>query len=334
MVSVILPVYNVEDYLEECLCSLRDQSLKNFEVIAVNDGSTDGSLKILEDFRTSNPLLKLNIISQFNQGLSEARNTGLTYCNGDYVLFMDSDDWISHDYLELLYSTAIAFESDIVLTDFIRTKGKDDQGTINKGYLANSPCIPFNGEKNALIEYLNCQIVIVAWNKLIRKSLIVDNGFRFPGGVWYEDIPMVKLFYYAKRFDYVKSTYYYYRQREGSITKTVSTRIYEKYRVLIEVKEFLELEGLRVELHAVFNKFYGYTAILEIINSLIVTGSLFSEEGKKIKKFFCNTPEARSLFKNMFGNKFMTLTEKLSILLINRFLPLYYLAFKVRLKLK
>ena len=115
-ISVVLPVYNVANYLRKCLDSLVNQTFKDFEVICVNDGSTDLSLGILEGYAVSDSRFK--IITQENQGLSGARNTGIKHVQGDYVLFVDSDDWLEENALELLYEHVKGFNSDITMFKF------------------------------------------------------------------------------------------------------------------------------------------------------------------------------------------------------------------------
>ena len=112
-ISVIIPVYNVEKYLKECLDSVINQTLKDIEIICVNDGSTDNSLNILENYAKKDN--RIIVISQKNKGLSGARNTGLKYCSGEYVSFIDSDDYVSKDLFELTYNNAISNNSDLVI---------------------------------------------------------------------------------------------------------------------------------------------------------------------------------------------------------------------------
>ena len=111
-ISVVLPVYNVEEYLRQCLDSLANQTFEDFEVICVNDGSGDSSLSILEEYASEDERFK--IISQENKGLSGARNTGMDYIKGKYTIFVDSDDWLELNALEKLYNKIIALDSDIL----------------------------------------------------------------------------------------------------------------------------------------------------------------------------------------------------------------------------
>ena len=112
-ISVVVPVYNVEKYLRECLDSLANQTFEDFEVICVNDGSDDSSLSILEEYASEDERFK--IVSQENKGLSGARNTGMNYIKGRYLLFLDSDDWLELNALELLYNHANALNSEMVI---------------------------------------------------------------------------------------------------------------------------------------------------------------------------------------------------------------------------
>ena len=112
-ISVVVPVYNVEKYLRECLDSLANQTFEDFEVICVNDGSDDSSPDILEEYASEDERFK--IVSQENKGLSGARNTGMNYIKGRYLLFLDSDDWLELNALELLYNHANALNSEMVI---------------------------------------------------------------------------------------------------------------------------------------------------------------------------------------------------------------------------
>ena len=121
-ISVIIPVYNVEEYLERCLNSVVNQTFKDLEIICVNDGSTDSSGEILQKFARKDARIK--IIKRPNGGLSAARNTGLEVMSGEYFAFLDSDDWIDLNFYEKLYEKAKEFDADIAMADFIR-KGKN-----------------------------------------------------------------------------------------------------------------------------------------------------------------------------------------------------------------
>ena len=118
IISIIVPVYNTGKYLEKCLESIISQSLTNFEVICIDDGSTDNSYDILTTYKEKYNNFK--IIYQENQGVAIARNNGLKYANGDYIIFIDSDDFITNDYLEKLYNESIITNADVVICNFYR----------------------------------------------------------------------------------------------------------------------------------------------------------------------------------------------------------------------
>ena len=124
-ISVIIPVYNVEKYLKECLNSVINQTLKDLEIICVNDGSIDNSLKIMKEYALKDPRIK--ILSQKNQGVSEARNFGIKNATGEYVAFLDADDCVSLDFYEKLYTKAKETNSDIVVSEYMYRFNKNSK---------------------------------------------------------------------------------------------------------------------------------------------------------------------------------------------------------------
>ena len=204
-VSVIVPVYNVEQYLEKCLKSLINQKFNNYEIIVVNDGSPDGSQKIIDKYVKKYPELVKGYIKQ-NGGLSSARNYGLKMASGKYVAFVDSDDYVTDNYLSSLYDDAKKNNSDIVVCDIIKKCGNNEE--ILSCY--------FNGDndifKNMLIS------LPAAWNKLYSKSLFVDNNIYYPDNIYYEDLATTgRLLVNAKKISYIDKALYYYIIRDGSI---------------------------------------------------------------------------------------------------------------------
>ncbi len=234
-ISIIVPVYNVEIYLERCLNSLIKQTLKDIEIIIVNDGSTDKSLEICNIFAQKDDRIK--IINQKNGGLAIARNTGLEYVSGDYIGFIDSDDWVDLDFYEKLYKTAIKYGSDIAFADFIR-KGKNKH-KVRMGIKDTKVAVDINDKINACKNLtLGC-----VWNKIYRKSLIFDNQLRFPKGRFYEDGTFsIQAIYYANKVVSVPNTYYYYFVNPTSIVKSAKTqkKIDDKLICRLEILKFLE----------------------------------------------------------------------------------------------
>ena len=172
-VSVIVPIYNVEKYLPKCLDSLVNQTLEDIEIILVNDGSLDNSGKIANEYSKKHKD-KIIYLEKENGGLSDARNYGIPYATGEYIAFLDSDDYIDIDAYKQMYEKAKKEDADFLECDFIWEY--PNKKIIDKR-----------------IEYKNKQemlavVRVVAWNKLIKKDLIINNNIRFPKGLRYEDI--------------------------------------------------------------------------------------------------------------------------------------------------
>ena len=209
LVSLIIPVYNVEAYLRECLDSVINQTYFNLEIIIVNDGSTDGSLNIIEEYSLKDE--RIRVITQKNGGLSSARNTGLDAANGLYVGFIDSDDVVHSSFVKCLTDAISEQNVNIVVCDFCsehKSLAKADDGTV---------ILSSNDAVSGLLDDYGYKCF--AWNKLYRKELFTDE--RFPVGKIYEDIKiMYRLFARVSTIAYVKQPLYYYRQRSNSMTKS------------------------------------------------------------------------------------------------------------------
>ena len=211
MISVIVPVYNVEEYLEECLDSIRRQTYMDIEVILVNDGSTDGSKEICELYCKTDSRFKL--INHVNQGLSEARNVGVRASMGEYIFFVDSDDVIKVNILETLM---LFMTKDVDIVGCNYSSKKEDLG------LQTNPNIVFKG--NSFDAIFNClhygsaAVKFTAWSKLYRRNIV--EAVQFPKGFIYEDIytGMANL-KYIRNIVVISTIGYYYRIRSGSIMR-------------------------------------------------------------------------------------------------------------------
>ncbi|HDU8655915.1 glycosyltransferase [Morganella morganii] len=207
VLSIIVPVYNVEDYVSDCLNSLISQTLKEIEIIIVNDGSTDSSMNIVNSFSDN----RIKIINKNNGGLSSARNIGIKVARAEYIAFLDSDDWVEKNAYELLYNTAIKNKSDIVSCGFYIAH-PDKTIKISLPEETNT-----NIKKNKKLLH---NIKVAAWDKIYKKSLFTDNGIIYPEGLYYEDTPTtIPLIFMANSITTINNCLIYYRQRPGSITK-------------------------------------------------------------------------------------------------------------------
>lgn len=212
-VSVVVPVYNVEDYIERCLLSIVNQTLDEMEVIVVNDGSKDGSLEKIKDICALYPD-KIKLIDKVNEGVSIARNTGIKEATGEYIGFVDSDDWVEPTMYEKLYNKAKAEDLDVVACDASAVY-PDRRVTIN----SNLSVSPDNKEL-----FINAYAVI--WNKIYKRELIQD--IKFKPNVWYEDVLYLYMLYPGiKTLGKIDEPLYNYLQREGSITYTYNEKLYQ-----------------------------------------------------------------------------------------------------------
>lgn len=210
LLSIIIPVYNVEKYLEKCLSSVICPEAEDYEIIAVNDGSTDSSPEILRRISAEHPGL-IRVISTENSGLGSARNTGIAAASGKFLAFIDSDDYFSPGAVEELYRCCLRDDFDIMIYDAASVR--------EDGSLISSVSGCSRDGSFSLEEYPELLFDIpAAWNKLVRRSLFADNEIAFPPRLWFEDLcTMPKLYPHAKKIVHNKKALYNYVQRKGSI---------------------------------------------------------------------------------------------------------------------
>ncbi|MBY5005624.1 glycosyltransferase [Streptococcus suis] len=224
LVSVIVPVYNVEKYLSQCLDSIIHQTYKNLEIILVNDGSTDGSGKICDDYAAKDGRIK--VIHKENGGLSDARNKGLDLMTGQFVTFVDSDDYLENNCIHTLYTYACTCKTDISIGKFIEFEENTSQFLFHN-HLNNGNKIEFLTGDQCLERHHKyfLGIFVTAWAKLYRTSLFNDSNpckkIRYPLGVLHEDqYTTHKLFFKSNKIVFVNDYLYVYRVRKNSITNT------------------------------------------------------------------------------------------------------------------
>jgi len=215
-ISVIVPVYNVEAYLDKCLNSLVNQTLKDIEIIIVNDGTKDNSEEIIKKYEKKYKNIKY--YKKENGGLSSARNYGLTKATGDYIGFVDSDDYIDKTMYEKLYNKIIENDYDIAVCDLYRVY---EQKLV---YTSSNIKHDLDNKKDINNAMLN--IYPTVWNKLYKKELF--KNIEFKEKIWFEDVEILyRMFPKLKKIGMVKEPLYYYVQREGAITSKVNLKIYD-----------------------------------------------------------------------------------------------------------
>lgn len=211
--SVIVPVYNVADYLEACVASVIAQTCRDYELILVDDGSTDQSGAMCDRLAQQ---YHCRVIHQENGGLGAARNTGIEAAQGDYLVFLDSDDFLSPDTLQGLSEEMDRVDADIYAFGFVTSDGTRDLAAFVDALPYHQP-LTLAACPQLLLAQPN------ACCKVVRRSLFLSSGVRFPSRVWYEDIRTTpKLSALAQAIDALPDTWYHYVQREGSITRNTN----------------------------------------------------------------------------------------------------------------
>lgn len=242
--SIIVPVYNVEKYLPKCLESLIKQTLKDIEIICVNDGSMDNSLAILKEFASKDS--RIRIIDNQHQGVAKTRNTGIEQSTGEYIGFVDSDDYIDIDFFEKLYNSATKSNSDIAIASIL--KHKNFFNIYNAKYTKEETAITIQ-DKIKLCEDKK-HFFFYAWNKIYHSGFIKENNIKFSEGQIYEDVMFaIKALYYSNKIISVYGTKYHYIEHENSLTKS-KDKTGEKEQDLIkaysELQEFCNSKNIEI----------------------------------------------------------------------------------------
>src|SRR3954454_14325487 len=221
-VSVVVPIYNVERYLGECLQSIAGQTFADLEVVMVDDGSTDGSAAVAQEFVAKDPRFRL--LTQPNGGLSTARNTGIDAATGEFIAFVDSDDALPPRAYELLVGALDETESDFATGNFHRLTPNG----LRKSTFASKAFARTRLEAH-VTRWWPLLADRTAWNKLFRRSFWDANGYRFPDGRIHEDIPVaIPAHFTARSVDVIAEPVYYYRVRAGEGLSITQRRLDQK----------------------------------------------------------------------------------------------------------
>ncbi|MFV0380343.1 MAG: glycosyltransferase family 2 protein [Anaerorhabdus sp.] len=233
MVSIVVPVYNVENYIDRCILSLLNQTYFNIEIILVNDGSTDNSAAKCHKYSLDDNRIK--VIDKENGGLSDARNVGIQHASGDYLLFVDSDDYVASDMVEIMVDKITSENGDICVCD-MEYHFDDGRKSFSCGGKFSSCSI---NDNPSLIRINNS-----ACNKLYKKYLF--NDIVFPVNKVYEDLATIpKLLYLAKKVVKVDKALYFYYQRTGSIVHVASKKIFDIYDAIDNCIKYVQSKGAK-----------------------------------------------------------------------------------------
>ena len=294
-ISIIVPVYNTEKYLKKCLDSLVNQTIKDIEVLVVNDGSTDDSEKIILEYQDKFPEI-IKYLKKENGGLSDARNFAIPYTSGKYVGFVDSDDYVDNNMFETMYNLAEENNSDLIECNFIweyPNKSKIDLG--------------FN--------YLNKQDLfiygrVMACNKLFKTDIIKKYNISFPFGLRYEDIEFFyKLIPFINNYSLVNIPFYHYMQRENSIINKQNSKNGDIFIILNNILDFYKNNNI----------YNGYSQYLEYLYIRLLLGSSFLRivkiKNKNIRKDLLKKSINELYFKfpNWKKNKLLKIKNKKNI---------------------
>ncbi len=304
LVSVVVPVYNVRGYVEKCLESIVRQSYENLEIIVVDDGSTDESGEICDQFAKMDA--RVRVVHQKNGGLSNARNTGLKKAKGEFVCFIDGDDYIRKDFVLDLYSAARDNEAEIAICG------------VNKEIPREEVLSGEEATVRLLIGQENLEII--ACNKIYKKSLFVENEVGYPEGEKHEDsLTTYKLLSLAKKVAYVSKSLYVYVTRGGSIMDSVEVapRLKMRERAAEEAIQFLKGQKELVEAAKVSLLLAKYAFL-----DFSISGRVDKKEGEEALDWI------RKNAKKYKNNKFLTKKLKIYNLLSTNFGGVLYTVFR------
>ncbi len=289
-ISVIVPVYNVERYIDKCLDTLVNQTLKDIEIIVVDDGSPDKSSDIYNKYAGRDERVK--IIKKMNAGVSEARNTGMEAATGELFMFVDSDDWLPLDGCEILYDQYEKTQADMILADaYIVTDGRVKKNDVFCEAFTTEDKDFFKAYQKACIGYCynpkpaikwNIPGLGSPWNKLFKRSIIKEHNLRFDPyvkGIYDDNLFTLHYLMHIRSLSYVKKPVYYFRLVSGSLTQGYKANTLEiNSRIFERINDFMEETGKR---EYYLEAFYVYV-IRRFSKSMNVY--FFADNNEKTKK--------------------------------------------------
>lgn len=311
LVSIIVPIYKVEPYLRRCLDSIVNQTYTNLEIILVDDGSPDNCPKICDEYAAIDK--RIIVIHKENGGLSDARNAGLDICKGEYISFVDSDDWVDENYIKLMLGAATNNHADIIVSDFIKTNSY-----LNSSRPKPEKSMEILNSITALKRIWSKDAItfVTAWGKLIKKNLF--NKIRFPIGKLNEDeYTSYKLYFHASKVIQLFVPLYYYYQRKDSIMGQIKPCplgvLKARTERIIFFKERKMLEFVKYELHSLcWDLLYAYSH-----NYQMYVSSGYLTRKEILSDFLICQKEQRKISSSSF--------EKFSLLFFSMFPALYVL---------
>lgn len=269
-VSVIVAAYNIEKYIERCIKSIVNQSLSDIEIIVVNDGSTDKTLEKINAFKICDTRIK--VISQNNKGVVEARKAGFNNAVGEYILFIDGDDFLEANALKEAYDYGINNNLDIICFNSYKTfdNHKEDFYIFNNDFFLEEPL------KGLLLDNMMPAI----WAKMVRRNFIINNDIKFPSYIRYgEDLATVgHWFMYNPKIGLLNKNLYNYYQRTDSITASISNKILD-VNVAIE---FIKDELINNDIYYLYNSEFEYMVFIHLFKRVIIDSKNLNHITKEV----------------------------------------------------
>lgn len=338
-ISIIVPIYKVEKYIEKCLNSLVNQTFKAIEIICVDDCGNDNSINVVQEYAKKDSRIKI-IYHEKNKGLSTVRNTGLQYCTSQFVMFCDSDDYYELDMCEKMYNCIIQNNVDLVICEITmhyftdaNLKASDDD------YYK----LKFNKKQN-INENIFQNTNVSVWNKIYKKSIINKYNITFPDGLLYEDACFFyKYLAVSQNIYYLKEKLYNYIRRENSIMnctfkKNNTNKSIDHIKILENIYNFYKINSLLEKYNNVFSKIcldYFYIAIKysnkinfnEIVN---LTANIFKKLNFSTLNFNNNE---QKLIKLIINKKYLEIGDilysiKTIYIKLFNFIPLFKIIFR------
>jgi len=307
LISIIIPVYQVEQFIENTIKSILVQTFTNFEVLIVNDGTKDNSIVVAKEITKNDT--RFIYIEQDNSGLSMARNNAIDIAKGEYISFVDSDDYLDSRHYEYMYNQIIKDDADICVCDIALVREDTTYITGRK----NKYIVPISGEEAFIDEIQAISILSVAVSKLYKRRLFDD--IRYPKGLYFEDKGTTyKLFLKSKKVSFVNKELYFYTQRQGSITKGLSTKkIDDRIIILRDMKDYL----IDRQIYSKYEKEYTVCYLLNIPLALATLIAIYSDDyEKQQKEFLTRVDKDIFTYKNILSVRKTSTKKMLGLLLL------------------
>lgn len=315
-VSVIVPVYNIEAYIEKCVNSLMTQSYANIEIILVDDGSTDNSVGLCDSFAKTDERIK--VIHKINGGLSSARNVGISQAVGDFIVFVDGDDFVTEDYVETLLNACLKNECKIAACGYFEYYSEDSFKVI----CGENDSVKTSEEAITDIFTMKNEISVVAWNKMYSADLIKNNNILFPEQKIHEDVfTTYRLCATTDKIAYVKKPCYYYVQRIGSI---MNQKFSKKRLQLLEAVE--SIEPFVKNNSPIYDEAYEYYVFL---NYLTVLNNMADSSYKDKQLFIFLSQKIKNMYEVLCNNSYFNKKNKFTCFLLNFGMTVFYVTRRI-----